>query len=358
MVLFDLKPKDSLDDLYGRDKEVVEIQNLIKHGRWVAVLGPRMVGKTSIVKAACADLKKYRYAYINLWGVRDSHGFLQSLVHGVNSSKDLFGKLKNLLAHVEEFSVGPQSLSIKRSKHPMNNVWDVMSAIGALKDNTVIVLDEVQELYRIYHHVLKMLANIFNTYNNVTFVFTGSMVGLIRSLLEPPSTSPLYGRAPVKIYVNPFTESQSIQFLMKGFAEQKQNLAKKNTDEVVAQLDGTPGWLTLYGNYVTIAKLSHKDALKETQSQASKIIRAELEHFLEGRNKFLYIQVLKIIAYSDANWSLIRQGIEAVKGSPLNDKTLKDIIDSLSDSMYIAKSGDFYQITDPLIRATVKNIRL
>lgn len=357
-MLFDLRPKDSLDDLFGRDEEVAKIQGLIQRGRWIAVLGPRMVGKTSIAKVACSSLRKYRYAYVNLWGSRDSHGFLECMVHGINSSRGLFARGKDFFQHLDEFSVGVDGLSVKRSKHPMNTIWDLMSAIGNIKDNVVLVLDEIQEIYRIYGLVLRLLANVFNTYKNLMFVFTGSMVGLMKSLLEPPSTSPLYGRAPAKIYVDRFTEEESMEFLRRGFEEQRLTLGMKGAREVTEQLDGTPGWLTLYGSYATAEKLPHDQALKETIREASKIVRDELNHFLEGRDKDAHVRVLKAIAYGANSWSAIKKGLEASRGLPVNDKTLKSIIDSLLDSMYVAKRDDLYAIPDPLVRTTARNIRV
>ncbi len=50
--LFDLTPKDSSDALFGRDKELDEVLRLIKAKRWIALLGPRIVGKTSLIKVA------------------------------------------------------------------------------------------------------------------------------------------------------------------------------------------------------------------------------------------------------------------------------------------------------------------
>jgi hypothetical protein len=51
MALFDLAPKESEEALFGRDREVAELTRLVEARRWVVVLGPRMVGKTSLVKA-------------------------------------------------------------------------------------------------------------------------------------------------------------------------------------------------------------------------------------------------------------------------------------------------------------------
>jgi ABC-type phosphate/phosphonate transport system ATPase subunit len=51
-MLFDLKPKDEPGELFGREAELDRMAELLKAGNWVVVLGPRMVGKTSLIKAA------------------------------------------------------------------------------------------------------------------------------------------------------------------------------------------------------------------------------------------------------------------------------------------------------------------
>jgi len=45
------------------------------------------------------------------------------------------------------------------------------------------------------------------------------MFGLMKTLLEPTSASPLYGRSPAKLYLQPFTRETAKEFLKKGFQE-------------------------------------------------------------------------------------------------------------------------------------------
>jgi AAA+ ATPase superfamily predicted ATPase len=95
----------------------------------------------------------------------------------------------------------------------------LLSLIGKDVDNYIIMLDEVQELARVSIHLLRVLANIFNIYPNIIFIFTGSMSGLIRTLLESTHDSPLYSRSPAVIYIKPFNIETSKAFLIKGFEE-------------------------------------------------------------------------------------------------------------------------------------------
>jgi hypothetical protein len=79
--LFSLNPKETPKELFGREEEIGELTRLIKAKRWIAILGPRMVGKTSLIKAANKKLEGtgIKAVYVNLWGARGTHGLLNAL---------------------------------------------------------------------------------------------------------------------------------------------------------------------------------------------------------------------------------------------------------------------------------------
>jgi len=350
--LFDLNPKETPQELFGREKELDEIVNLIKARRWVAVLGPRMVGKTSLIKAANKKLEneRIRTVYVNLWGARGTQGLLNALAHGLNSSIGLLKRIKDAAMRIEGVSFGPGGISISVSKKPMTTTWDLLTAIGHQAGNCVIEMDEVQELAVISGHLLKLLANVFNSYSNLVFVFTGSMFGIMKTLLDPGPSSPLYGRSPARLYLRPFVKSKAEDFLMKGFKEYDIPVEKDLIQEAVERLDGIPGWLTLYGNSVSIRKIPHNKAMEETVSDGIKIVRDEIEHFLESRDRLAYLAALKAAATS-ARWNEVKGAIEASKSSSVNDATVYNILENLKAAMLISDYDKVYRIDDPILRA-------
>ena len=56
--LFNLNPKEIPRELFGSEKELDELLRLVKTRRWIAILGPRMIGRTSPIKAANVKLEK------------------------------------------------------------------------------------------------------------------------------------------------------------------------------------------------------------------------------------------------------------------------------------------------------------
>ncbi|MDG6934561.1 MAG: ATP-binding protein [Nitrososphaerota archaeon] len=356
-MLFDLNPKESPNELFGREEELDELVRLLRARRWVAVLGPRMVGKTSLVKVANTRIDQ-NAVYLNLWGVKGTQGLLSALVHGLNSSKSLLQKVRDGVERVEGLSVGPGGVSVAAPKKPLRTMWDLLNMIGKQKGNYVIELDEVQELAVISGHLLKMLANIFNTYSNMTFVFTGSIFGLMKTLIEPKSSSPLYGRSPAKLYLRPFEKTKAVGFLNKGFKEYGIKVPHDGiTDAIEERLDGIPGWLALYGNNVAVRKMSFEKALSDTVSEGLKIVREELEHFLEGRDRSAYLAALKAAATS-ARWGELKGAMEARRQLPVNDATVYNVLESLKASMLIDEQEKVYRVNDPMLRTLLLTAKI
>ncbi|MGD0451293.1 MAG: ATP-binding protein [Candidatus Bathyarchaeia archaeon] len=350
MSLFNLNPKESPKELFGREQELEDLVRLIQARRWVAILGPRMVGKTSLLKAAGAILtrKNKKVLYVNLWGAKGTNDFLKALARALNEDKSIIHKIKSV--KIEGATVGSTGLSINLSKKPMTTLWDLLDALGRQKEEYVIQLDEVQELIAISGRLLKILANLFNTHPNVTFVFTGSMFGLMKTLLEPDSASPLYGRSPAILNVQPFDQEHSSLFLKKGFMEFGIAFSSGMINGAVERLDGIPGWLTLYGNKVCVQRLSNEKAIEETTTEAFRIVNAELEHFFQNRDRHAYLAALKAAA-AFSSWTEIKGAVSIVKGSMVNDSTVYRIIENLKAGMLIMEENGRYRVGDPMLRS-------
>ena len=350
-MLFDLHPKDRPKSLYGRDDDLKNIINHISNRRLISVLGPRMVGKTSLVRAAKFKLERQQFTalYLNLWGSKSMTGLLDGIIHALQGSSKLYRKVKKYLKQINGLTVGPVGITIKGNSKPVSMTWQILSLLGNHAGNLVIIMDEVQDLSDVSSHLVKPLANIFSTYSNITFCFTGSQAGLIKSLHSSGPGSPLYGRSPAMLKIEPFDPRTSIGFLTSGLKEHGMKISPNDVDEVVGRFGGIPGWLTFYGNSVVVSNLSHKQALRKTERESFKTAKQTLEHYFEGRNREEHLVALKAIAIQ-SRWSEIRRALEANTGKAINDGSLKNIIDALLAAFLVEKSNSTYSIIDPVIR--------
>ncbi len=314
-MLFSLKPKESRIELFGRDKELNELHKLVKT-EWVIILGRRMTGKTSLLKTF---LNEVNGIYVNLMGVSSIRGLIYELMKSV-----------------KKLEIELDLKFIKLSW--MKFAEDIFSKL----EGKIIGLDEVQELPSNYF--LRLLKKVWDSYD-VRFVMTGSMVGVIRNLLEPGPLSPMYGRKPAVLKLKPFTAEQSRSFLVKGFSEFNRTIDEREIEEVVELLNGYPGWLAYYGNYRCVRELNHGDAIEEVYSEGKEIMLNELNRFLENKvNRRGYIKLLKSLP---ARWSELERSVGVSK------KTLRDMIRKLMGAMLIDKIGATYVISDPILRKLV-----
>jgi uncharacterized protein len=352
MSLFDLAPKESSGALFGRDREVAELARLVEARRWVVVLGPRMVGKTSLVKAVRNKMRRPG-AYVNLWGVRSVQGLVEGLISGINESASLRARLVRAAHRMDGISAGPSGLALTAPRRPLKTAWDLLDLLGTERRDCLVVLDEVQEMSSNAGALLKLLGNVFNTRPNISFIFTGSLVGLSRTLLEPTAASPLFGRAPVPMVLASFDRATAEAFLQRGAKESRLTLSQGEVAAALdGPLDGTPGWLTLFGNHVAVQRMPPARALAETVREGKKVAESEVGHFLANRDTSLYWPALKAISRG-ASWSGIREYVGNATRGAVNDGTVQRVLRSL-EAAYLAHQLDgVYQIVDPMVRTYV-----
>jgi len=323
-LLFDLRPKERLAELFDRRSEYEELSRLVRSGEWVAVLGRRMTGKTSLVKTF---VKETGGLYVNLMGIRGLAGLAQAL-------------RQSLGAELRDLELDLVALRVRWAK----TVENIFSRIGG----QVVVFDEAQEMAS--PNFLRLLKSLRDTYSGLRLVFTGSYVGVLRRMLEPDEGSPLYGRQPARIELKPFSRDLSREFLLRGFAEHRMVPREGELDEALESLDGYPGWLTYYGNFRCVRRMSHEEALEATLREAVKILLEELDHFLLRRRRELYARTLRMLRHG-ARWSELRDELG------VNEKVLRDILSSLEGAGLIAREGGLYVVADPIVRKAAARLR-
>jgi len=251
--ILDAAPKTSVKCLVGRDDELrVVVKSVLRH-RITVVLGPRRIGKTSIVKTALVVLSgrervegihintKYIPIYIDMWGITAA----------TQSSREFFEHLDNTILHVlsehapdilNEYrksmhSVGEEIetrigvekfIAIGRSKkgrygYPTFSV----KCLDVLNDmlekhgfKAVLAIDEAQELGSLKPFNPTMwLAHIHDHLTSIHVLLSGSYVGLMKKVLQPRQRDPLYGRDINRINVGKLSPVALIEILLRGLKE-------------------------------------------------------------------------------------------------------------------------------------------
>ncbi len=334
-MLFDERPKSNREDLFDRDRELGELLDNI-HRPIILLTGIRRIGKTSILRVAL-NMVDTEYILIDgrglkpNYGLRDMYSLLSSAFSRSGSRileliKGLRG-VKVLGSGVEFSWGGRESL-------------DLIELFDRLNRRRVIVaIDEAQYFRGPQSNIMRnLLAHSYDYNDNVTFILTGSEVGLLHDflLLDEPD-SPLYGRYIHNITVERFSRDESFEFLKRGFNEAGVEIDHKLIEEAVDLFDGIPGWLTFFGNRYISGIRRMEDIIAMAVNMAVKELRS-----ICRTDRYRY--VLKGIAEGLDSWSKIKRYVEEREKRTISDSILSNIIRNLEDMSIISK----YKFLDPI----------
>lgn len=339
-MIFDLHPKERLEELVERERDVEYVISQLDYGNWVVLSGQREIGKTSTMKVVINEMKRRRKIpgiYLNLRGITSLNSLLSHLLTEINKGKIEWNFHVNV-----NLILTSAGIEVRRGSRVVNSLVELLNSSGEI----VIGLDEVQELYPVSRQFLEVLGNVFSTNPKVHILFSGSYVGVVETLLNPPSNSPLHGRPPVEVKLEPFTRDESRNFLERGMQEAGVHFDKF---EVIDTLDGIVGWLTLFGNFYALRKLDYATSLKETVEEAKKILQDEFNHFLSRKgNRKLYCEIMRVLKVA-GRWKEIKRGVEIELGK-IDDKEFSSALQNLVKYNFVVKTPEEYRISDPLMR--------
>lgn len=222
------------------------------------------------------------------------------------------------------------------------------------EDKVLVVIDKAQELMKLRDvDLLPSFAYSYGNLKKVKIVLTGSEMGLLHRYLrtEDPE-SPLFGRAMSEVQLKPFKRNEAVDFLKKGFEEQR--IRFMEYDEVYEEIGGILGWLTYFGfTYMEARDLER--SLKKTLDHAKKLVIKEFENFLVNKQTASkrYYTVMRTLAEC-GTWSEVKMALEARESTRISDSQLYNYLTHLINSSWIFKENDIYCPTDPLIKAAFK----
>lgn len=365
---FSLEPKIKREDLYGREKELKELDKALEDGRIILLTGMRRIGKTSILKVFLEEQKYKGVPFIFV----DVRNFVKmgSIVNKDEFNSRILGQLQKIF---QESTLKKISSSISSIKFPWLEIGlkgkekpeitlaqmfdDLNDLLKKAKKKIIIAMDEAQYL-RFYGiggiEILNLLAHAYDHLLNIQFILTGSEVGVLHDFLKIDNPkAPLFGRYLNEVVLERFSYDVSLNFLVEGF---KQADIKPSRDEIkkaVDILDGLVGYLVIYGHTV-ISKGNYKETLEDAVNIAEKLVSYELEELFSRSENYKF--VLQAVAHKTGTFSKIKKYVSAFY-SKINDKTLSAILKSLVKYSYLEEhfigGSKTYVIPDPIVEKTI-----
>ncbi|QXJ31218.1 AAA family ATPase [Saccharolobus shibatae] len=279
---------------FGREKEIESLIRLYKLGQPVGLIGPRRIGKTSLLLASLEqssipfslisaeefirgekgfDFAEFLSAYITTVTatIYSKAGYKVILEKGksyLKQLRDLLGQIKVTFNVPELYSVIELTLDkAEKRKNLKNEFREAMDLPQILAEKfglekIVIGIDEFQYLRLakqsipgIYH----VMRSKWQFHKNVTYVISGSLIGMMMELLnsrEQPFYQFFY-----LMKVNPFDRKTSIDFLRKGFELNGLKISEGEIELIVNQVDGFPAWLNLVGIKIITERRSVREII-------------------------------------------------------------------------------------------------
>ncbi|MCS7113707.1 MAG: ATP-binding protein [Candidatus Bathyarchaeota archaeon] len=365
-MLFDPRPKESLEDLFDREEEVKLLRKTV-NTPITLLLGVRRVGKTSLLKAFLNSLET-PHLYLDL-RVLEEGGYSRAQLYKLLSSSvsnctsrwrrilEFFRSVKGVrISGFEvEFDWRERALTLTSILDKLNDY-----ALETEEGFIVISLDEAQILRFLEGgkgriDFRSILAYAYDNLGGLRFILTGSEVGLLLGFLRlDDASSPLYGRYISIIRVEKFPRKLSIEFLRKGFSEANLDVSEDILEAIVDRVDGIVGWLTFFG--YTCLKLGgvSEEVVEMVSEKASKLIEGELESLFKRSNQYRYF--LRAISLGASTWSSIKRAVEIWIGRQLTNAETTRVLHRLIDLGIVEKTDSEYRITDPLIKEYCKKI--
>ncbi|GAB6100959.1 ATP-binding protein [Thermococcus atlanticus] len=336
---FSPRPRERVEELFGREAEVRRLINTLESNSWVAVLGPRMAGKTSLAIASSREFaKRYGYSvvYIDLRNsttLREAtERILRNLPRGV---------IRKIGRYLSAITIKGLEIRLKPSA----------SASGALEEalrnlkKTVIIFDEIQKVKEGLPQFLNALSVIFNENPELLIVFSGSYAGLVKKLFSQTYSEGLYARQPIEITLNPWERDVAEEFLREGLNECGVKVSEKELEDILWELGTLPGWLSAYGLRRCLGD-EHVKALHRVSESAVKEAKRELENLLEGRSPSAPMAI-KLLSYG-ATWSELEK-------TGISKRALHSLLDALMNDLYVVSKSQIgnrvvYRFTEPSYR--------
>ena len=350
---FSIGPKTHKRELYGFGHEVGELEAALRSAhRLVVIKGLRRTGKTSLMNAVYSGLKAPKIFVdareVEAGGVsiyqKMSEQILRSLEH-----KDL---LKKVISRIESVEAGVK-IKMRTQEPILSALLEEMDRQAAQSgSHFYIFIDEAQLLKASKFDFF--LALVFDRFPRIKTIVAGSQVGLLDEFVGEKAQAPLYGRARVVVNTQKLAKESSLEFLREGFVEEGKRPVSEELEEATAHLNGTIGWLNLYGFYA-LAEGHHK-ALVKVKREGAKIVWGEISSFLKGREtaRDAYLSLLGMLALKPASWSQIRNYLVIKLGRNVPEPRLLNYLSALMDNGFVEKTSEAYVLSDPLIGEALK----
>jgi hypothetical protein len=351
---FDPRPKTKKEDLFGREKELKQFEEVIAYASIIVVTGLRRAGKTSFVDVALSTTS-HPHMFLDM---RDLP-LVPSNTEIIRKVETAFGKMEKkwlsplleALKQVKGVELAGTTITFQWGKGGVDliELFDKIDT-WAKKHNEhfLFAVDEVQ-LVRGDKALPRLFARIADSNRNITLILTGSEIGLLYDFLgfDNPE-SPLYGRHYAEIRMPNFGPEEAKAFLKDGFKQISVPSSEGTIEYAVQRLDGVVGWLTLFGARSRDKGNCTKQTVDDVVDEGGKLARAEALKIVKFSPR--YGVILNFLAKTGGGgWSEIKTALEIHEKRALPNSSFTELLNRLIKTSLFERANSKYRIVDPIL---------
>ncbi|QXJ28456.1 hypothetical protein J5U23_01325 [Saccharolobus shibatae B12] len=348
-MLFDERPKVKREELFDREEELGELEKNIDRPL-ILLTGVRRIGKTSLLQVFLNE-SNIPFILTDCRKLKENYGWkdlYELLARGSNRVIEILKGIKGIRIMGNEIEISWKGKNFVS----LSDLFDHLN-----KKRLIIAFDEAQRLRGpLSKEIKEAIAHAYDYDKNLTFILTGSEVGLLYDFMsiEDPS-SPLYGRFYHEIRLERFNKDASFNFLRKGFEEYSLKVKDEVIEEIISFFDGIPGWLAFSGNLY----VNFKD-VERVKEIAVNVALNELKNLIENKRRISeivgrrYLYTLKCIADGNSSWSRLERCLSDREGTTISSSVLSNILKQL-ESVSLIKDYDFL---DPIYKEASRRLSL
>ena len=243
------------EDFCPRSRLERRLASLFRSGQNVAIIGPRRVGKSSLIFRAAGAVRGSTLVYADLWGIHTLPDFMRRCIQALDAVKDKAGLLEKISRALPGLGVtigvdpmtGAPSLTPTleaRKKPAPESVAQIARLWAALHEGSreiVIALDEFQDLAAMVEaeQVLGILRREIQVLGEIPFCFCGSVRNAMWKLFAEDG-GPFYkSSAILEVSADDFDDWRG--FLRGKFKAARMKIDDETLDEIIRFADGNPG---------------------------------------------------------------------------------------------------------------------
>ncbi|MBQ3325067.1 MAG: ATP-binding protein [Muribaculaceae bacterium] len=235
-----------------REKETHDIVNLLSNGNNIALISPRRLGKTDLIRHCFAqsELKEKYYTFlIDIYATSSLRDFVNTFGKAILDELKPRGKktwekfimmLQSIKTEITfDFSGNPVwRMGLSNIENPSITLDEIFGYLNNADKPCIVAIDEFQQItsYSQGEDVEAALRTHIQRCNNAVFLFSGSRRHLMGSMFTSPSR-PFY-QSVITMGLAPISCDKYTSFVKQLFAGRDRSISDEVVERVYNQFDG------------------------------------------------------------------------------------------------------------------------